>query len=218
MIEQLLAWYDQYSYLVLFGGLFLEYVFLPFPGEFVMGYSGFLAFEGKMNLYLSYLLAGGGTAIGSTLTYWVGYKVGMPFFERFGHKIFLGPEKVEKTRVWIEKYGGNRAFFFAYFIPGVRHFTGYFAGIVRVPFRTYAAYAWSGSFVWALTYVSIGRLLGAKFEEIQDQITTYILIGIGGLCLIAAIVIFAKRYFEKKRAQQQQAPKNVESQMQVENN
>ena len=82
-------WLEQYGYLTLFIGLLLEYIALPFPGELVMGYSGYLVFQGKLHLLPALLVSWGGTSIGMAVNYAIGRKLGYPFLSKFGPKFFL---------------------------------------------------------------------------------------------------------------------------------
>lgn len=66
---------EHYGYLVLFVSLMLELIALPLPGEFLMGYSGVLVFQGKLNWFLSVAAAGAGSCTGMTAYYWVGNKL-----------------------------------------------------------------------------------------------------------------------------------------------
>ena len=129
------AYMDQFGYIVLFASLLLELIALPLPGEVLMSYTGFLIYQGNLNWLASILIGGTGASIGMTLSYWIGFKLGKPFFEKYGHRFHMGPDKIEKTSHWFTKHG-NKLLVFAYFIPGVRHITGYFSGITRLPFRT----------------------------------------------------------------------------------
>ena len=52
-----------------------------------------------------------------TISYWIGYKLGVPFFHKHGHRIHLGPDRLEKMSNWFENYG-NKLLLIAYFIPG----------------------------------------------------------------------------------------------------
>ncbi|MEH7075754.1 DedA family protein [Neobacillus drentensis] len=118
---------DQYGYIVLFVSLILELIAIPLPGEVLMTYSGFLVFQGQLNWLISIFSASVGACIGMTLSYWIGYKLGKPFFYKYGHWFHMGPERLDKTSDWFTKHG-NKLLFIAYFIPGVRHITGYFSG------------------------------------------------------------------------------------------
>ncbi|MEF2968673.1 VTT domain-containing protein [Paenibacillus sp. M1] len=183
---------DQYGYLVLGTALTLELLALPLPGEVLMTYTGLLVFQGHLNWVISILIAGLGTSLGMTISYWIGFKLGKPFFNKHGSKFHLGPDKLEKTSLWFERYG-NKLLLIAYFIPGVRHFTGYFSGVTRLSFRTYLIYAYTGAFLWTSTFISLGKTLGPKWEQFHHAITKYLIIA----GFIAAVV-FAGVYLYKK--------------------
>ncbi|WP_409343552.1 DedA family protein [Paenibacillus sp. MBLB4367] len=184
-MEMITHWFEQYGYGVLFFGLLLEYIALPFPGELVMGYSGFLVYNGQMSLILSLALAWLGTSLGMTVTYVIGHKLGYPFFEKYGHRFLLSPRKLEKTSKWFEKYG-SKLLFFAFFIPGVRHFTGYLSGVLNIKFRTFALYCYTGALFWVVVFVGGGAMLGTKWELIHDWAAKYAVAIIIALIALAA--------------------------------
>jgi membrane protein DedA with SNARE-associated domain/membrane-associated phospholipid phosphatase len=169
------SWMDQFGYYVLGLGLMLELLALPLPGEILMSYAGLLAFQDQLNWFWCIVVAGAGSSIGMTISYAIGYKLGQPFIEKYGARIHIGPDKLRKTSVWFERYG-NKVLLFAYYIPGVRHFTGYFSGVTRMPFRTYMMYAYTGAFIWAGIFISFGKLLGPQWERYHSTITKYMLI------------------------------------------
>jgi len=185
-LSNLTAYIDQYGYVVLFAALLLELIALPLPGEVFMSYSGFLVFQGHLNWFVSILMAGVGACIGMTLSYWIGFKLGKPFFVKYGHRVHLGPERIEKTSLWFSKHG-NKLLIIAYFIPGVRHITGYFSGITRLPFRTFALFAYSGAFLWVTTFITLGKILGPQWEQFHSSVKKYLIIG----GIVAAILIIA---------------------------
>jgi membrane protein DedA with SNARE-associated domain len=183
---------DQYGYFVLGIALTLELLALPLPGEVLMTYTGLLVFQGHLSWTASILTAGLGSSIGMTLSYWIGYKLGKLFFLKYGSKFHLGPDKLEKTSLWFERYG-NKLLLIAYFIPGVRHFTGYFSGITRLSFRTYMVYAFAGAFLWTGTFISLGKILGPKWEEYHHTITKYLIIaGIIAAAIFAVVYVYKK--------------------------
>lgn len=183
---------NQYGYWVLGIALFLEMLALPLPGEVLMTYTGLMIFHGQLNWFLSILTAVAGAAAGMTLSYGIGYRLGHPFFEKYGAKVHLGPDKLEKTSQWFEQYG-NKLLIITYFIPGVRHFTGYFSGVTRMPLRTYMLYSYTGALLWTGTFISLGKILGPKWERFHHSIMKYLLIA----ALVVA-VIFAAVYVYKK--------------------
>lgn len=196
MLNFIQSWMVHYGYYVLGISLMLELLALPLPGEVIMTYAGLLIYQGNLNWFLSILAAGAGASIGMTSSYWIGYKLGNPFFEKYGSKIHIGPERLMKTSKWFERYG-YKVLIIAYFIPGVRHFTGYFSGITRMPFQTYMLYAYSGAFIWTATFISLGKILGPKWEQFHRIITKYLLIA----GIIAAVIMIVVYLYHKYRCQ-----------------
>ncbi|WCK56297.1 VTT domain-containing protein [Aneurinibacillus sp. Ricciae_BoGa-3] len=187
---------NHYGYMVLLFSFILELIAFPVPGEVLMGYTGVLVFQGKLNWIFSIFTAWIGCCIGISIAYWIGFKLGTPFFQKYGHKFHLGPEKLEKTSQWFEKYG-NKMLVIAYFIPGVRHITGYFSGITRIRYRTFALYAYLGALLYTGTFISLGKVLGPQWEHFHNSIKKYLLIA----GIIAAIVVAAVYGYRKFKEQ-----------------
>ncbi|WP_435170254.1 VTT domain-containing protein [Paenibacillus glycanilyticus] len=169
------AWLEQYGYGIIFLSLCLEMLALPLPGEIMMSYAGMLVFEKKLSWLLSILTASAGVTTGITLSYWIGYWLGKPFITKYGHRFHMGEEQMERLTIWFEKYG-DKLLFIAYFIPGVRHITGYFCGVTRMPFRRYAIYAYSGAVFWVSLFISLGKVLGPKWEAYHSTVNRYLII------------------------------------------
>lgn len=195
-IMEMLRWIQElfanYGYSVLFFGLLLEFIALPFPGETTMAFAGFLSYTGKLDFMTLIVLAFAGTTSGMTITYFVGLKAGMPFIQRYGKWFLFSPAKLEKTQRWFERYG-SFLISIGYFIPGVRHFTGYFAGIIALPFRKFALYAYGGALLWVLAFLGIGKLFGPQWMGIFHLFELYALWIVSGILAIAAL-IFLYRY------------------------
>lgn len=182
-IEQL---FEQYGYLVLFIGLLLDYIALPFPGQTTLIYAGFLSYKEVLHWLPSMILAFIGSVGGLTVTYFVGNKVGMPFVQRFGKWVFLSNRKMEKTRRWFDKYG-IILLLISCFFPGIRQFIGYFSGIVGLPFRKFALYTYTGALIWVVCFISIGTLFGPQWQyviEVIENNTWIILMVLCGICLL----------------------------------
>lgn len=193
MLHFLTNFMNLYGYMVLFFGMMLETLAIPLPGETLMTYAGLLVFQGKMNWVLSILMAGVGSSIGMTIAYGIGYKLGIPFFEKYGSRFHIGPDRLKKTSVWFGRYG-NKVLIIAYFIPGIRHITGYFSGINRMPFHKFIIYAYSGAFLWTAIFISLGKVLGPKWEQFHGLLTRYlILAGILALILFMIIYLYSKK-------------------------
>lgn len=187
-------WLEQYGYWVLFFALMLELIALPLPGEFIMTYAGLIAYQGHLNWLLCIVAAGLGSCIGMTISYWIGFRLGTPFFEKYGRRIHFGPDKLNAVSKWYGRYG-NKLLLVAYFIPGVRHMTGLFSGIARLSFRKYASFAFTGAIIWVSLFISLGRLLGPKWEQYHHAINRYMIVA----GVIAAIVFLCVYLYRKNK-------------------
>lgn len=182
---------DHYGYIVLLVALILELIAFPLPGELLMTYCGFLINQQKLNWFFSISVASMGTITGVTMSYFIGKKLGVRFFKRYGHYIHLGPSGLDKTSVWFNKYG-NRLLIISYFIPGVRHITGYFSGITEISYKKFALNSYIGAILWTTTFISLGKLLGTKWEEYHKLITQYLIVG-GVIISIIIVIIYLYR-------------------------
>ncbi|KOO46115.1 DedA family protein [Priestia koreensis] len=174
---------NQYGYIVLFISLMLELIIVPIPNEALMSYVGVLCYQGDMNIYLSILSAGLGGVAGVSVSYWIGYKLGAPFFRKYGHYVHMGPDKLEKMEKWYEKYG-RVLVMFSYFIPGVRHVASIFSGVIHLPFRIFSIFAYIGVFIWVSTFMVLGNILGPKWHEYEGEIKKWLVVA----SIIVAIV------------------------------
>ncbi|AWB43368.1 DedA family protein [Paenibacillus sp. CAA11] len=215
LVNYLETLFEQHGYWVIFLGLLLEFIALPFPGETTMAYAGFLSYKGMLHWQLLIICAFWGTTLGMTITYWIGRKAGMPFIRKFGKWVLLPPHKLDKTRYWFDRYGSSLVFI-GYFIPGVRHVTGYFSGIIGLPFRKFALYAYSGALVWTALFIGIGKLFGPQWNhmfELAAKSTLFLAIGI--FAIIALIILYRYRKSPRKLYRRRQHSRELESQAEV---
>lgn len=191
-MEWLYELFQQYGYYVVLIGLLLEYIALPFPGEPTLAYAGYLSHQGDLNLPTLIILSFIGTSVGMTFQYFVGNKLGMPFIQKYGKYVFLTQRKIDLTKMWFDKYG-YFLIFIAFFIPGVRHFTGYFAGIINLPFRRFAMTIYSGALFWVSFFLIGGYWLGENLEDIFMILGEHIWKIIFGIIFITLIIRFRKK-------------------------
>lgn len=190
---------NQYGYTILFLSLMVELIIIPVPNEALMSYVGILCFQGKMNLFLSIAFAGLGGISGATISYWIGRKLGVPFFQKYGHFIHMGPEKMEKTSKWYGKYG-KVLLLFSFFIPGVRHVASIISGVIKLPFKSFSFFSYIGVFLWVGAFISLGNLLGPKWDQYQGEIKKWLVLAsivIGFLAILFFIFKKNKEYIKE---------------------
>jgi len=190
-LQSVIGLINHYGYIILFSALVLELIAFPLPGELMMTYCGFLVYQSQMNWIISIIVATAGVIVGITMSYFIGTKLGVKFFEKYGSYIHLGPNKIEKTSKWF-KSSGNKLLILAYFIPGVRHITGYFSGITKISYKRFALNAYFGAFLWTATFISLGKVLGPNWDKFHSYISRYLIIGSIIISLIM-IIIYAYR-------------------------
>lgn len=202
IVEQLFA---DYGYLVLLIGLPLDAIALPIPpGNTTLTYTGYLSYKGVLHWLPAAVSAYAGAIIGMTVTYWIGYKFGQPLIDRYGHRLLLKPVHMEKTKKAYEKYG-NKLLMFSFFMPGFRQFIGYATGIIRIPYRTFALYAYTGAALWVIVFTGIGFVFGDQWKAVLiwvEQSLKYLTIGLIIVLTIFLIVKWRKRVKQKGGANQ----------------
>lgn len=186
---------NSYGYIIIFISLFLELIALPLPGEIMMGYCGFLIYQGRLNYFFTILVATLGVVSGITTSYFIGKSLGMPFFHKYGKYVGLTPEKLEKISGWFDRVG-NKLLTIAYFIPGVRHITGYVSGITNVSYVKFAAHGYIGALIWSTTFITIGKALGSSWDSLHKYATKYLIIGAILLGIVAISIYIYKKYKE----------------------
>jgi membrane-associated protein len=159
-----------WSYLVLFVVIFCEtgLVVTPFlPGDSLLFAAGAVAARPDFHLSLTtlFLLLSTAAIVGDNVNYWIGRYVGPRAFT--GKVRFLKKEYLERTHRFFEKYGG-KAVVLARFVPIVRTFTPFVAGIGRMSYGKFLAYDVPGGLAWVGIFVFGGAWFG-QYEFVQKH-------------------------------------------------
>jgi membrane protein DedA with SNARE-associated domain len=160
---------SQYGLMAVFFLLVLGIVGLPVPDETLLTFSGFLIFKGHFQFLPTLVVGFAGSICGITVSYTIGRTGGLFLIHKYGPYVRLTPERLAQVHRWFERMG-RWALFFGYFMPGVRHFTAVVAGSSELEPHVFAAFAYSGGFLWVLTFVSLGYFLGDQWSRIDEQI------------------------------------------------
>ncbi len=159
------SWLLHYGAPVLFFLLLLGIVGMPIPDETLLILSGWLMAKGKLHFVPTILAAIIGSICGITLSYILGKYAGNWLIERYGDRLRLSSSKVQRIQDW---YGhiGKWLLFIGYFIPVVRHLSGFVAGGAKLSFRQFMLYAYTGALIWSTTFLAVGYFLIIEIKKI----------------------------------------------------
>jgi len=174
--------YGIWTYIILFAIIFLEtgLVIMPFlPGDSLLFVAGAAAAAGILDVQILIIVIIAGAVIGDTVNYWIGNRVGLHLFlERFPN--LIKKEYIDRTYGFYEKYGGA-TIFVARFVPLVRTFAPFLAGIGTMRYPRFIFYNVLGATAWTLLIVLGGYYLGT-FSIVKENMS---------LLMIAVIVLSA---------------------------
>jgi undecaprenyl-diphosphatase len=201
----MLSLIGRYGYLIVFLGVMLEGVGLPLPGETVLITAGALAHRGSLTLWETMVMGSLGAVMGGQAGYFVGRFGGRPFVLRWGHYVFITPERLGRAESFFERHGG-KAVFFARFIAGVRVFGALVAGMSRMSWRKFTLYSVLGGVAWATAAVALGYFLWASLGLVEHWIGRVSLLLAAALVLV---VILRWSYRKAMRTRSDENPKET---------
>lgn len=152
-------WLVQYGSFALFALLAVGILALPVPEESLMVAAGLLMSNGNLNVWPTFFAAFAGSACGISMSYFVGRTAGHFFLVKYGRWVGFTEKRITKAHEWFEKFG-TWALMIGYFIPGVRHFTGFCAGTTDLKFSRFLIFAFVGAFLWVSTFLTLGYYFG----------------------------------------------------------
>lgn len=178
-LAELVADYGAWTYFILFMIVYCEtgLVVTPFlPGDSLLFAVGALAATGVLNVGLAFVLLLVAAILGDATNYYVGSKFGDRLVAR--HPRWLKPQYLERTHAFYEKYGGKTVII-ARFVPIVRTFAPFVAGLGKMTYRTFQAYNVAGALLWVTSLLFGGYLFG-NIPWVRENF---------GMVVIAIIVI-----------------------------
>ena len=192
--------YGVWVYLILFAIIFCEtgLVVTPFlPGDSLLFVTGTLAATGAIYVHGVFALLALASFAGDNTNYWIGRFIGPRVFKREKSLLF-NPAHVERTQRFYDKHGG-KVIIVARFIPIVRTYAPFVAGIGRMAYPKFLFYSFSGSVFWIAFFVFGGYYFG-NIPIVKNNLTLFI-IGIIIVSIMPGVVQYLRHRAQRAQAQ-----------------
>jgi membrane protein DedA with SNARE-associated domain len=157
---------ENYGYLIVFFGVVLGTMGIPFPSAAILLGAGVLVQQGHLDLRDAIIFGILGAIIGNQIGYWVGHHAGRSFVLKWGRYVKLTPERLEQVE-WLFARHGGKAVFAARFFALSRLLEALVAGTSRMRWGTFLLYSVLGGAVWATAVVLVGYFFGASWGSAQ---------------------------------------------------
>lgn len=160
-LKDLVSQFGVITYIILFVIVFVEtgFVVTPFlPGDSLLFASGAIAALGSLNIWIVLTLLIIAAILGDTANYWIGHFFGRKIVDN--PKItFINQEHIDKTEQFYKKYGG-KTIILARFVPIIRTFAPFVAGVGSMEYRKFIIYNIVGGFIWVTLFIFAGYFFG----------------------------------------------------------
>lgn len=190
--------YGVVTYVILFFVIFMEtgFVVTPFlPGDSILFATGAFAAMGSLNVMLAFIVLFAAAVAGDTINYWIGYFIGDKALER-DTKI-VKKKYIDRTKEFYKKYGGI-TIVLARFVPIVRTFAPFVAGVGVMKYSRFIIFNILGGFLWTLLFIFSGYFFGnIPFVKNNFEIVILVIILIS---IVPMIIEFIKSRLNKDKS------------------
>jgi membrane-associated protein len=172
-LSAVITQYGVWTYALLFVVIFIEtgLVVTPFlPGDSLIFAAGTFAALGSLNIWLLFVLLAVAAVLGDTVNYWIGHYLGA----RAYNIKWIRREYLDRTRLFFEKHGG-KTIFLARFVPIIRTFAPFVAGIGEMSYSYFISYNIFGGIVWVALFTFAGYFFG-NIPFIRDHFSLVIIV------------------------------------------
>ena len=179
-------------------GVLVEGIGVPFPGAVSLFGAAAWAAARHQSVSVVVLVGFLATTAGADLGYYVGFKGGRPFVERFGHAFHIRPEHIALSELLFARHG-DKAILAARFVPGLRTWGSMLAGMARMPFWRFQLLSAAGGLAWAAVACVAGYVVGGNLPQLEAMFRGF---GIGGavfLMMLAILLVVALRRASRLR-------------------
>ena len=205
-INILIQDFGVWTYLILFLIIFCEtgLVVTPFlPGDSLLFAAGAFAARGSLDLIWLFIVLSAAAVLGDTVNYWIGHFIGPKIFQKENVR-FLKKEYLDRTHQFYEKYGGE-TIIIARFIPIIRTFAPFVAGIGKMTYWKFISYNIIGGIGWVAIFVFGGYFFG-NIPFVKNHFTI-IIFAIIIISILPGVIEFIRM---KRQNKNSAAPEAIE--------
>ncbi len=159
-LSDIITRYGAWTYGLLFFVVFMEtgFVVTPFlPGDSLIFAASAFAAQGALNPWMIFILLSIAAIAGDTANYWIGHAIGAKAYT--GEVKWIKKDYMQRTHAFFEKYGGT-AIFLARFVPIIRTFTPFVAGVSKMSYGFFITWNVIGGMTWVATFTLLGYFFG----------------------------------------------------------
>ncbi|GAM14407.1 DedA family protein [Mesobacillus selenatarsenatis] len=178
------------GYLGLFLWLWFGVFVIPVPNEVILMTVGLASSKGALNPILAFLVTYMGISAAFTSSYLLGRIIGTRLLRVLGKKKRFA-NSIESAMKLMEKYHAF-SLSLSCFAPGVRYLLPLLYGFSRLPFKTFAIFAYSGAFVWVSIIFVLGYLFGDKMDIVMKYNKEFWLVVLA-FAMISIIFVYRRR-------------------------
>jgi membrane-associated protein len=198
-LDAIIRDYGVWTHAILFAIVFCEtgFVITPFlPGDSLLFAVGTFAARGSIDLWVSMIVLSVAAILGDTVNYWIGHWVGPKVFHKENVR-FLNKKHLERTHAFYEKYGG-KTIIIARFVPIIRTFAPFVAGIGAMSYGKFIAYNVIGGIGWVLIVTLSGFYFG-NIPIVKDNFT-FVIFAIIIISVLPAVIEFIRQHRLAKKS------------------
>lgn len=192
--------YNNWVYVILFAIIFIEtgLVIMPFlPGDSLIFAVGMFAAQGSLDISIAIAVLLTAAILGDACNYLIGKYVGNRILEwKLFNRKLVKPVHLEKTHQFYEKHGA-KTIIIARFVPFVRTFAPFVAGVGNMSYRTFTSYNVIGAILWVVGISLIGFFLG-NYEIVKSNFEKVVFLIIF-ISILPVIIAFVKARLDKKK-------------------
>jgi len=185
-LKVFIAQYGVWTYGLLFFIIFMEtgFVITPFlPGDSLIFAAATFAANGAFNPFILFFLLATAAVVGDNVNYWIGHAIGAKAYT--GEVKWIKKEYMERTQAFYEKHGG-KTIFMARFVPIIRTFSPFVAGVSKMPYGYFLTWDIIGGISWVGIFTMLGYFFGnIAFVQAHFEL---VIIAIILISLVPAVV------------------------------